>query len=279
MQLIEQEDVLSGMPFQTFKSESEIQDLSKEVTENIKLDKHGIIIKADSLGSLEALLLLLRQENINISRVGIGNITKADFISAQANLETEPIDAIIVGFNVEEDEEAKEIAKTCGNIKVLKEEVIYKLIERLQEFRKETENEIKRQKLIGLAAICKLTILNQYVFHNSNPAVFGVRVEAGKIKHNVPLIDENGKSIAKIKDIQENQKKLEEATQGMEIAMSLPGTNFERQLKEINNLYSDLSEKQFKEFKKNKDLLTTDEMQALQKIAEIKRKEKPTWGV
>ena len=279
MQLIEQEDVLSGMPFQTFKSESEIQDLSKEVTENIKLDKQGIIIKADSLGSLEALLLLLSQENIKVSKVGIGNITKADFISAQANFETEPLNAIIVGFNVEEDEEAKEIAKTCGNIKVLKEEVIYKLIERLQEFRKETENEIKRQKLMKLASLCKLRILPQYVFHNSHPAIFGVKVEGGIARHGIELINKDGEGIGKIKALQSEGKGVEEAKKDQEIAISLPGITFDRQLKDVEFLYSNLGESQYREFKKNKSLLSQEEIRVLQEIAQIKRKVKPTWGV
>jgi len=279
MQLINSQEILPGMPFTIFKNNLEElkKEFEKEIGEKIKTDKQGIIIKADSLGSLEALMTLLKQEKINIIKAGIGKINKKDMISAQTNLKENPVNAVILGFNTEIDEEIKEI--DTSKIKIITEEVIYKLIEKLQEFRKEKEKEIKRERLMGLAAICKLTILHQYVFHNSNPAIFGVRTEAGKIKHNVSLIDENGKSIAKIREIQENQKKLEEATQGMEIAISLPGTNFERQLKEIDNLYSDLSEKQFREFKENKDLLTTDEMQALQKIAEIKRKEKPTWGV
>ncbi|MDP3026714.1 MAG: hypothetical protein Q8N63_03325, partial [Nanoarchaeota archaeon] len=279
MQLIEQEDVLSGMPFQTFKSESEIQDLSKEVTENIKLDKQGIIIKADSLGSLEALILLLNQENIKVSKVGIGNITKADFISAQANFETEPLNAIIVGFNVEEDEEAKEIAKTCGNIKVLKEEVIYRLIERLQEFRKETENEIKKEKLMNLASLCKLKILPQFVFHNSHPAIFGVKVEGGIARHGIELINLDGEEIGKIKALQSDGKGVEEAKKEQEIAISLPGITFDRQLKDVEFLYSNMGEAQYREFKANKSLLSQEEIKVLQEIAQIKRKKKVTWGV
>jgi len=37
-------------------------EFAKEMGEAIKLDKQGIIVKADSLGSLEALITLLRQE-------------------------------------------------------------------------------------------------------------------------------------------------------------------------------------------------------------------------
>tara|TARA_B100001971_G_C18244418_1_gene573211 strand:- start:15 stop:1745 length:1731 start_codon:yes stop_codon:yes gene_type:complete len=279
MQLIHSEGILPGMPFTIFENNLEKlkQEFSKEVGEKIKTNDKGIIIKADSLGSLEALITMLKQEKIPIIKAGIGKITKKDIISAKTNAKTDPENAIVIGFSTDEDDEVKEMDKP--KIKIIKNNIIYKLIEDLIQFQEEKRNEIKRQRILGLATICKLKILPQYIFRNSNPAVFGVKVEAGKLKHNIHLIDEDNQAIAKVRDIQENQKKIAEATQDMEVAMSLPGTNFERQLSETNYLYADLSEKQFRQFKENKDLLTTDEIQALQKIAEIKRKEKVTWGV
>ena len=280
MQLINSEGILPGMPFTIFKDNLEeiSKEFKKDIGEKLKTDKKGIIIKADSLGSLEALITLLKQERITIISSGIGKINKKDLISAETNFREDPLNAIILGFNVEEDDEVKDLIKE-SKIKVLKNEVIYRLIEDLIEFQKEKENEIKREKLTKLTSVCKLKILPQYVFRNSNPAVFGVLVESGKLRPGTKLIDDEGKEIAKVKNIQEQNKSVKEATKGSEIAISLPGIMFDRILAETNNLYSNLSEKQFKQFKDNKDLLTTDEIQALQKIAQIKRKEKPTWGV
>lgn len=277
LQLTEQQEVLAGMPFQTFKSQEEIQNIAKEITEQIKTDKEGIIIKADSLGSLEALLLLLRQENIKVSKVGIGDISKSDVIAAQTNLEN-PLNAIILGFNVGEDEEAAELNKK-SKVKILKDDVIYKLIENLQEWREEKENEIKRQKLMKLAAICKLKILPQYVFRNSHPAIFGVLVEGGTLKQGIALLNENGEEVAKIKAVQSEGKTVEKAGKGEEVAISLPGITFDRQLKDTKILYSKITESQFREFKSNKFLLSQEEIKVLQEIAQIKRKEKATWGV
>lgn len=281
IQLTEQQEILPGMPFQTFQNLEELEkikkEFKKEIAENIHLDKEGIIAKADSLGSLEALLLLLRQENIKIRKAGIGRITKSDIISAQANLETNPLHAIILGFNTEEDEEAKEILNK--KIKILKDEVIYKLIENLQKFQEEKRREIEREKLMSLAVICKLKILPQYVFHNSNPAIFGVLVEAGTAKQGIQLIDEKGEEIGKIKVVQSEGKTIEEAKTGQEVAISIPGIAFDRRLKEIEYLCSDIGEKQFRDFKDNKSLLSAEEISVLQKIAQIKRAKKPTWGV
>ena len=279
MQLINSKEILPGMPFVIFKNNlQEIKkQFKKEIGEKIKTDEKGIIIKADSLGSLEALITLLKQENINIISAGIGKINKKDVISAQTNLKQDPVNAIVLGFNTDIDEEVKEM--DAGTIKILTNEVIYKLIEDLLEFQEQKKNEIKRQKIMELATICKLKILPQYIFHNSHPAIFGVAVEAGKLKPNTHLINADGKSIAKVKAIQDKNQNINEATQGMETAISLPGITFDRQLADTDYLYSDLNEKQFRDFKKNKDLLTQDEIQTLQKIAEIKRKEKVTWGV
>ena len=278
MQLINSEEILPGMPFTIFKNNlEEIKKEFKKETGKIQTDDQGIIIKADSLGSLEALMILLKQENISILSAGIGKINKKDILSAQANLNSNPRNAVILGFNTEIDEEIKEL--DVSKIKIIVDEVIYKLIENLLKYQKEKDDEIKRQKLLELASICKLKILPQYIFRNSHPAIFGVEVEAGKLKPNIALIDKEGNEIGKVKDVQENQNKVNEAKRGMQVAISLPGVTFDRQLAEIKELYSDINEYQFRNFKENKNILTQDEIKALQEIAQIKRKEKPTWGV
>lgn len=279
MQLVSKEEILPGMPFEIYKNNlSELKEkFKKEISENIKTDKQGIIAKADSLGSLEALLTLLKQSNVPVVKAGIGNINKADVISAKANLEINELNAIIVGFNVSIDEDAKEISDK--KTKIITDDVVYKLIENLEEFRKQKQNEIEKKRLMSLTTICKLKILHQYVFRNTNPTIFGVRVEGGKLKKDLNLISEDGNKIGKTKAIQHERKSVDEATEGQEIALSISGINFERVLKDKEFLYTDISEKQFKEFKKNKDLLSQSEIKTLQEIAEIKRKEKDDWGV
>ncbi len=274
----EKAKIIPGMPFVIYKGNiNEIKKQFKEqISENIKTDKQGIIAKADSLGSLEALLIMLKQENIPVVKAGIGSINKNDIISAKANLELNEINAVIVGFNVGVDEEAKEIAK--GTV-ILTEEVIYKLIENVVKFRLEKAKQIEKARLLGLASLCKLKILPQYVFRNTKPAIFGVNIEVGKLISGLKLINKKGEDIAKVKNIQSEKKSVGEATENMEVAISLPGVNFERQLSDIEFLYSNIGESQFKNFKKNKDLLTQKEIALLQEIAEIKRQEKADWGI
>ncbi len=282
MQLVDKEEILPGMPFEIYKDNLEElkERFKKEISEKVKTKGAGIIAKADSLGSLEALLYLLENQKIPVVKVGIGNVNKADVISAKANIEINELDAIIIGFNVSVEEDAKDLIRDQGkNIKVLTDEVVYKLIENLIDWRTEKQKAIEKKRLMELATICKLKILHQYVFRNTNPAIFGVKVEAGKLHVQTHFVDEKGDKVGKIKNIEADRKSVHEATEGMEVAISMPGINFERFMKDKNFIYANISESQFRNFKKNKDLLTGPEMKLLQEFAEIKRKTTPEWGM
>jgi translation initiation factor 5B len=259
--------ILPGMPFQVIKGN--LDDLKKEfkheLSEAMTLDKSGIIVKADSLGSLDALQALLRAGGVKIVKAGIGSINKGDVISAKANLDINPLDSLIIGFNVETENDID-----VFGIKVLKGEVVYKLIDDLQEWRKQRQDEIERERLLGLATICKLEILPQYVFRNSNPAIFGVRVLGGSLKIGLNLIDEQGEKVARVKGLQKEKETVSGASEGDELALSLPGVNFERRLGDKKYLYVDIGVKQFKEFKKNKDLLSSTELKVLDELVRIK---------
>ena len=49
------------------------------------------------MGSLEALIGILRTQKIKIKKASVGNITKKDITDAKA--EEEPLNKVILGFN------------------------------------------------------------------------------------------------------------------------------------------------------------------------------------
>src|SRR3990167_3043802 len=268
MQLTNKEGIVSGMPFQEAKEDIEEvkAQFRKDIARVMNLDKQGIVIKADSLGSLEALITLLKQEKMQIIKAGVGPVSKSDISAAKANLTISPLDAVIVGFNVGFDENI-EVPKS---VKIFTDPVIYKLIENLALWRKKREEELMREKMLGLATICKLEILPQYVFRNSNPAIFGVRVLAGKIRNGIPLIDNKGEPVGHVKSLQHEKESVSEATQGQELALAIPGIAFDRRLKEIKYLYASVSEGQLKQFKKNQELLSSAEVAVLSEVIALK---------
>ena len=273
--LTKKENILSGMPFIKLTKdnlEKIKEEFKKEISEAIQCDNEGIIIKADSLGSLEAMKYLLKEKNVKIIKAGIGPINKSDIISAKANLDINVLNAVVLGFNViSEEDSGKEIKIISGNI-------IYKIIEDFLIWREKKLSQIEREKMMSLANLCKLEILPKYIFRNSNPAIFGVKVFGGKAKANITLINETGETIARVKSLQLEKEKVEEAPEGSELAIALPGVAFDRKLKDTKYLYSDITSRQFKEFKKNKELLSSSELKILQEIADIKRKKDENWG-
>ena len=209
-------------------------------------------------------------------KAGIGKINKQDIQAAKANSDIDPKNAVILAFNTVLDEEAQELA---NEVKIIENEVVYKLIEDLKKWQDEKQAEQEKAKLLSLASLFKLEILPQYVFHNAKPAIFGVKVLGGKLRENIEMITKDGGEVGRVKNIQHEKSSLKEASEGLEVAISVPGVTFDRQLKDIKFLYSNMGESQFREFKKNKDVLSQSEIRVLQEIASIKRKVKPTWGI
>lgn len=270
-------DVLSGMPFVVASpkdAEKVASELQREVSDNVQTDGEGVIAKAESLGSLEALLQLLHKAGIQVGKIGIGDVTKSDVISASVNLRERPLDAVVVGFNVEISGELM----GEDNVKILANEVIYKLIEDLEEWRIQKDNELKREKMESMTFPCKLKVL-RYVFRQSKPAIFGVTVIGGKLKTGIKLMNAKGKVLDRVKAIQDKKDSLKEVKAGKDVAISLPNINYQRQLFEGEILYSEIFESNFRKLKANKKLLTQEEIKILQEISDIKRKANPTWGI
>ncbi|MBU4138547.1 MAG: translation initiation factor IF-2, partial [Euryarchaeota archaeon] len=107
-------------------NEIAVQIKSEIDSVRIETQSNGILIKADTLGSLEALVNELKKENIPIRRADIGDISKRDI--AEVKTVKDPLLSIIVGFDVGILHDAREEI-TGSDIKVFINNVIYKLIE------------------------------------------------------------------------------------------------------------------------------------------------------
>lgn len=267
-------EVIPGMPLRVAvekdleKIKHDIQEEVEEVL--IKTDNEGIVIKADSLGSLEALITLLNEKDISIKRASVGNIFKKDIMEAAA--EKDPLNKVIVGFNVEVLEESKEV-------KIIIHDVIYKIIEDLTNWRESERKRLEAKELEGLTKPCKLQIIPNCVFRQNNPAVVGVEVLLGTATLGVPLMKSDGSRASEIKSMQLEGDNIQEAEKGKQVAIALPHLTVGRQIFESDILYSDIPEQDFVQFKKLKKYLKQDEIILLKEIAEIKRRENAVWGV
>lgn len=238
----------------------------------IETDKDGIIIKADSLGSLEALMTLLREKGIPIRKSGIGPITKNDISDAEATLANDPLHSIILGFNI-----PKTDMPTSAHVIV--NDIIYRLIEDYEAWKIFKKKQIELSELDILVRPCKIELLKGYVFRQSNPAIAGVEVRAGMLKPNTPLMKPDGKTVTEVKGIQVEQENVEKLERGKQGAVSMPGVIIGRQLNEGDVLYSAIPEEHFRQYKEHKEHLSEDEKNLLKEIAEIMRKSNPVWGI
>ncbi|MEM4263589.1 MAG: translation initiation factor IF-2 [Candidatus Woesearchaeota archaeon] len=270
------EGVAAGMPLRGADKDIDAAKdaVQKEVQEVIlETSQEGAIIKADNLGSLEALSVLLKEKGIPIQKAGVGEITKRDISDAEANSKKNPLLGIILGFNIPMPE--------CipPQVKVITHPVIYKVIEDYEAWVAETKRNMEMAAMGLLIKPCKIQLLKGYVFRQSNPAVVGVEVMQGTLTPGIQLMNRDCKIITAVKGMQHEQENIPSAEKGRQVAVSLPDVIVGRQIKEGDILYSYIPEEDFRKFKEYKQYLTEDEKNLLKEIAEMMRRNNPVWGV
>ena len=271
-------NVVAGMPLRSCLP-NEVEKVKKEIKQEveeviIETDKQGIVIKGDSLGSLEALLKILREKNIEIKKASIGSISKKDISDAESNFEKAPLQSVVLGFNVELMPEVKTV-----NAKVLCNNIIYKLIEDFEKWQEQERKRIEAKEIEYLHRPCKIQIMKGYVFRQNNPAIVGVDILSGTLKVGTPLMKKDGIAITEAKSIQLEQENIEKAEKGKQVAVSLPNVTVGRQINEEDILYSAIPEEHFRKLKEFKKYLSQEEILILKEIAEIMRKNNAMWGI
>ena len=265
------EDVIPGSPLRVVTQENKdevIKEIKEQTELHIDLDDEGAVVKADTIGSLEAIVKEAKSRNIKIRKAEVGNVSKRDIVDASAT--NDPLQRVVLAFNVKILPEAEEEIRN-QDVMVIKEDVIYTLMERYEEWVYKKREEIERAKKEAIPRPGMIKFLPEYVFRVSKPAIIGVRVLAGRIKPGMKLMKDDGRVIGTIKSIQSEKRSLDEAIQGQEVAVSIEGPTVGRQIKGGDILYTDLPEGVVKKLKEIGDL-TYDEKEVLDKIIEIKRK-------
>tara|TARA_Y100000310_G_scaffold345838_1_gene470965 strand:- start:12834 stop:14588 length:1755 start_codon:yes stop_codon:yes gene_type:complete len=269
------ENAISGMPLQSVRGDLKKvkEDIQEQVDEVIiETEGKGVIVKADSLGSLEALIRLLQDKKVMIKKASVGNISKKDIAEAEANKEEDPLLVAVLGFNVTSESDSK-------SVKIITHNVIYQIIDDYEKWKVAKKSSLEKKKLGNIVMPCKLESLKGYIFRQSNPAVIGVSVEQGTLRNNTPVMKKEGVELSTIKGIQADKENVETAEKGKQVAISMDGVTIGRQINEGDTLFSFIPEDDFKKLKELKQYLSVEEKGLMKEIAEIMRKENPVWGV
>lgn len=228
------EKAIAGSPIIAVRKEEEVEKVKKELKEELCAEfgvcgGEGVLLKADTLGSVEALIHMLKQRNISVRKADVGPLSKKDVIEMETV--ADKYKRIIFLFNVPLGADVEQEARSRG-IKVLKSDVIYKLFEEYDEWIAEQKEREKQEKLSRITMPGKIELLRGFVFRQSNPAIVGVEVLDGVIKSGVQLQKKDGTKVGTIKQIQVENVTVEKAEKGQRVAVSIEGPTVGRQIRE-----------------------------------------------
>lgn len=270
------EGVVAGVPLKVINNDKDllIKEMIEETSVKIEVQDYGITIKADAIGSLEALAFEAKVANIPVRKYGIGDISHRDII--ETSTFTDPANRVILAFNVGFSKEAEQEANNTG-VNVFSNQVIYRLIEEYQKWDEEIKKIKDADRRMAMAFPAKFKILPNCVFRTTKPAIVGVAILAGKVHTNTRLVNCDGIDVGKIRSIRDGEEALKEASKGDEVAIAIDGIVVGRQIDVGDVIYAELSEPTIKELQCID--LNEDERIVLQEYIEIKRKQDKFWGI
>lgn len=274
------EEVISGMPFIAgAKDEEKAREELQKGVGNILINTEeiGVLIKAESIGSLEALTKILSQSEIKIKSAGIGNVNKNDVMTAKGVRENDPYLGVIFAFNVKYGEGAQELIQK-EKIKVFEANIIYKLEEEYTSWKKKLLEEKQKEILTKITNPVKVQVQQGCIFRQSSPCIVGVEVLGGTLRSNIKVMNEQGKNIGKLKGLQSQNENVAEAKLGERLAISIESAKADKDFKEGEFLYSDISENEFKTLRNMQKFLGKTEIDILKEIKAIKQKSNALWG-
>lgn len=199
------------MPPSHFK----LEDLYKQIKEG-KLKQLKVVLKADVGGTLEAVeeaLKKISSQEVELVLIhkGVGAINPSDILLAEVS------DAIVVGFKVSSDSQARDLAKRKG-IEVRVYEIIYELLDDVKAALEGMLTPQIKRTFLGRAAV-------RTVFKLSKAGIVaGSIVEKGKITRGSPCHLLRGNNVVfegKIQSVKRFKDDVKEVTEGFECGINI----------------------------------------------------------
>nr|WP_321498642.1 translation initiation factor IF-2 [uncultured Methanolobus sp.] len=274
------EGALAGSPVRVASPET-IDAITEEIKSEIEdvqidTDTIGVTIKADTIGSLEALVNELKKEEIPIRKADVGDVSNRDIVEVTAI--EDPFFSVIVGFNVKILPDAKEKLQTT-DVKLFLNDVIYRLIDDYKDWVKKQKELAEKEISDTITKPGRFYIMPDCTFRQSKPAVVGVKIIAGVVRTGVDITNADGEVVGKVKGLQVRGENVSEAKIGMEVAMAIEGPTVGRQIKEEDTLFVNVPERHAKKMEHEiYDSMTADELEALDAFLAIKRRGNPFWA-
>lgn len=274
------DDVVSGSPLRVVNEEEDVKEEILKEIEDITIDTEdeGILVKADTLGSLEAIVKLLKELEIPIRSADIGDVNRRDIINSSIALEEDDAHGAIIAFNVGVHPNSLEDLNK-SDVRLFEGDVIYQIIEEYEEWIKQKEEAKKKAFYDAIVKPAKFMVLPKLIFRQSKPAIVGIESLSGTLKQGQNLVNKNGEIVGSIASMEDKGETLPDITRGQRVAMAIKDAIVGKHFEEGDELFVDVPEKHYKFIEREfKDKLTEDEFETLYEFLEIKRKQEPDWG-
>jgi translation initiation factor 5B len=277
------DDAMAGAPVRVVRDRGEasvIEAVEAELAQfEVETAEEGVVVKADTLGSLEAIADALADAEVPIVRAEVGDVAPRDI--AVADTANESRHETILAFNVDVLPDAERRAEETG-VSLFEDDVIYQLVEEYEEYVAEIERAQQENVLDKIQRPARFQVLRDHTFRQSNPAVVGVEVMSGTLKRNSKVVTWNGtepERVGDLKSIQDEGEDVDELRAGERAAVSIDGPTVGRQIEEGDELWTELPEKHAKILEQElSDEIPADELEALGMYLDKHRKRDPFWG-
>ncbi len=259
--------------------EQALEDVASEMERlKVKTEQTGIMVKTDTLGSLEAIVDSLRDKEIPIRIADIGDVSRRDVMEALSVKHEDPFLGAILAFNVKILPDAEKEARD-QKVPIFWNDIIYNLMDEYIRWAEEEREAKARKEFDTLVKPGKFEIMEGYIFRRAKPAIFGAKILSGSITTNVNCINQAGERLGRISQIQDSGNAIPRADEGKEVAVAMPQPIVGRHIKERDLLYVDIPEKDAKLLRtKFADRLTESAQEALQELVALKRKKDILWA-
>ena len=260
--------------------EKAIAEIASEMEQlKVKTEQTGIMVKTDTLGSLEALVDSIRAKGIPIRTADIGDVSRRDVMEALSVKHEDPFLGAILAFNVKILPDA-EVEAREQKLPIFWNDIIYNLMDEYQRWAADEREAMARKEFDTLVRPGKFEIMEGYVFRRAKPSIFGAMVLAGQITPRVQCINRAGEKLGRISQIQEGGKAVSIAEAGQEVAVAMPQPIVGRHIKERDVLFVDIPEKHVKLLRtKYADRLTESENEVLKELTQMKREKDILWAI
>ncbi|MFC4543847.1 translation initiation factor IF-2 [Halosolutus amylolyticus] len=276
-------DAMAGAPVRVVR-DRDLDDVIDEVEAEladiaVDTEEQGVVVKADTLGSLEAMADALEDAEVPIVRAEVGDVAPRD-VSVASTAE-DPKQQVILGFNVDVLSDADRRAGV-DDVTIFTDEVIYQLIEEYEEYVEEIERAQQDTILENIVRPARFRILPDHTFRQNDPAVVGVEVNSGTVQNNTNVVKFEGNEperVGQIKGIQEQGEDVDEARAGNRVSVAIDGPTVGRQIEEDDELWTEIPEKHAKILEQElASEIPGDELEALNMYLDKQRSRDPFWG-